>query len=40
MRSFIAGVVAAIVIAVIAAAALNMAQEPVDVAFTTSGVRL
>ncbi len=40
MRSFVAGVVAAIVIAVVAAAALNVVQKPADVAFTTSGVRL
>ncbi len=40
MRSFVAGVVAAIVIAVIAAAALNMVQKPADVAFATSNVRL
>lgn len=40
MRSFIAGCVAAVVIAAIGAIALNFLQEPVDVAFVTEGVRL
>lgn len=40
MRSFVTGVVAAIVIAVVAAAALNMVQKPAEVAFTTSGARI
>jgi len=40
MRSFIAGCVAAVVIAAIGAIALNFLQEPVDVAFATEGVRL
>lgn len=40
MKSFVTGIVAAIVIAVIGAVALNMLQKPVDVAFTTSGARI
>ncbi len=40
MRSFITGVVAAIVIAVAAAAVLNAIQQPVDVAFSSGAVRL
>ena len=40
MRSFITGVVAAIVIALVAAAALNTIQKPVDVAFSSGAVRL
>jgi len=40
MKSFVTGVVAAIVIAVVAAAALNMVQKPADVAFTTTGARI
>ncbi|HWM48449.1 MAG TPA: hypothetical protein VNR11_16200 [Xanthobacteraceae bacterium] len=40
MRSFIAACVAAVVIAVIGAAVLNIYQKPADVAFTTTSVRL
>ena len=40
MRSFIAACVATIVIAVLGAVALNLAQEPVSEAFTTQSVRL
>jgi hypothetical protein len=40
MRSFIVACVAAVVIAAIGAVALNSLQEPADVAFSTSGVRL
>jgi hypothetical protein len=40
MRSFIMACIAAVVIAAVAAVALSFLQEPVDVAFTTSGVRL
>jgi hypothetical protein len=40
MQSFIAGCVAAVVIALIGAVVLNHFQEPVGVAFTTSEVRL
>lgn len=40
MRTFLAASVAAIVIAVIGAAALNVAQQPVATAFSTSSVRL
>lgn len=40
MKSFIIACVAAIVIAVVGALALNSIQKPVDEAFTTSGVRL
>lgn len=40
MRSFIAGCIAAVVIAAIGAIALNFVQEPVDVAFVTQGARL
>lgn len=40
MRSFIVACVAAVVIAVIGAAVLNMYQKPVAVAFTTTSVRL
>jgi hypothetical protein len=40
MRSFIAACVAAVVIAIIGAVALDYVQEPVGVAFATSGVRL
>jgi hypothetical protein len=40
MRTFLTACIAAIVIAVIGATALNFAQEPVGVAFSTSSVRL
>jgi hypothetical protein len=40
MRSFIAACVAAAAIAVIGALALNAAQEPAAVAFSTESVRL
>ena len=40
MKSFVTGVAAAIVIAVVAAAALNMLQKPADIAYTTSGARI
>ncbi|HEX3441385.1 MAG TPA: hypothetical protein VHT93_13645 [Pseudolabrys sp.] len=40
MRSFVIACAAAIVIAVIGGLALSSIQEPVDKAFTTSGVRL
>jgi hypothetical protein len=40
MRAFIAACLAAAVIAVCAVVVLNYVQEPVDVAFTTSAVRI
>jgi hypothetical protein len=40
MKAFIVACVAAAVIAVCGVAVLNGIQEPVDVAFTTSGVRI
>jgi hypothetical protein len=40
MRSFIAACCAAVVIAAIAAVALNFIQEPVSVAFSSTAVRL
>jgi hypothetical protein len=40
MRAFIAACIAAAVIAVCAVVVLNRVQEPVDVAFTTSAVRI
>jgi hypothetical protein len=40
MRSFIIACIAAVLIAVIGAFALNSVQEPVSVAFTTQGARL
>ncbi len=40
MRSFIIACVAAIVLAVVAAYALNAFQEPVSVAFSTQSVRI
>ncbi len=40
MRAFIAACIAAAVIAVGAVVVLNRLQEPVDVAFTTSAVRI
>ena len=40
MRSFIAACIAAIVLAVISAVALNQLQEPASVAFSTASVRL
>jgi hypothetical protein len=40
MKTFILACVTAVVIAVIGGVVLNSIQEPVDKAFTTSGVRL
>jgi hypothetical protein len=40
MRSFILACITAVVIAVVGAVVLNSIQEPVDVAFSTEGVRL
>jgi hypothetical protein len=40
MRSFITACIAAIVIAVVAALALNFIQEPVEVAYSTNAVRI
>ena len=40
MRTFIVACVAAIIIAVIGGIVLNSVQEPVDKAFSTTGVRL
>ena len=40
MRSFITACIAAIVIALLAAVALNSIQQSADVAFATSGVRI
>lgn len=40
MRSFIVACIAAVVIAAVGAAALNLIQKPVSVAFVTEGVRL
>jgi hypothetical protein len=40
MKTFVLACVAAIVIAVIGGVVLNSLQEPVDKAFTTTGVRL
>jgi hypothetical protein len=40
MRAFIGACIAAAVIAVCAVVVLNRVQEPVDVAFTTSAVRI
>ena len=40
MRTFIVACIAALVIAVCAVVALNRVQEPVDVAFATSAVRI
>ena len=40
MKTFIVACVAAIVLAVIGGVVLNSIQEPVDKAFTTTGVRL
>jgi len=40
MKTFIVACVAAVLIAVIGGVVLNSIQEPVDKAFTTSGVRL
>jgi hypothetical protein len=40
MRSFIIACIAAVVIAAIGAIILNLAQEPVDVAFTTESARI
>ncbi len=40
MKTFVIACVAAIIIAVIGGLVLNSVQEPVDKAFTTTGVRL
>jgi hypothetical protein len=40
MRSFIAGCLAAVVLALVGAVALNLMQEPASVAFSTEAVRL
>jgi hypothetical protein len=40
MKTFIVACVAAVIIAVIGGVVLNSMQEPVDKAFTTTGVRL
>ena len=40
MKTFIVAFIAAILIAAAGGVALNSIQEPVDKAFTTSGVRL
>jgi hypothetical protein len=40
MKAFIVACVAAAIIAVCGIAVLNGIQKPVDVAFTTSGVRI
>jgi hypothetical protein len=40
MRSFLIACIAAVVVAVIGALALNSIQEPVSVAFTTTAARL
>jgi hypothetical protein len=40
MRSFIVGLVAAVVLAVIAAGALNTVQTSSEVAYSTVGVRI
>ena len=40
MRTFIVACIAAVVIAVCAVVVLNSFQEPVDVAFATSAVRI
>ena len=40
MRCFVAGCIAAIVLAVVGAVVLNHLQKPVSVAFTTAAVRL
>lgn len=40
MKTFIVACVAAVIIAVIGGVVLNSIQEPVDKAFSTTGVRL
>jgi hypothetical protein len=40
MRSFIVACVAAIIVAIIGAVALNSVQEPASVAFTTESARI
>lgn len=40
MRAFLSAVVIAVVIAIVGAAVLGKFQEPVAVAYSTSGVRL
>jgi hypothetical protein len=40
MRSFIAGCLAAVILALVGAVALHSIQEPASVAFSTEAVRL
>jgi hypothetical protein len=40
MKTFLIACVAAVVLAIVGSVLLNSIQEPVDKAFTTSGVRL
>jgi len=40
MRSFIAAVIVAVIVAVCGAVVLDRVQEPASVAFSTTGVRL
>lgn len=40
MKSFVIACIAAVVFAIIGGVALNTIQEPVDRAFSTTGVRL
>lgn len=40
MRAFVAAIAAAILIAIIGAIALDLVQEPVSQAYSTTGVRL
>lgn len=40
MKAFVAGLVAALIIAIGAAFILNSVNKPVDVAFTTDGARV
>lgn len=40
MKAFVAGLIAALVIAIGAAFILNSVNKPVDVAFTTDGARV
>jgi hypothetical protein len=39
MHSFLASCIAAVVVAIIGAIALNFIQEPVNIAFATEGAR-
>lgn len=40
MRSFVAAVIAAVVLAGVAALVLNSVQKPAEVAYATSGARI